>query len=133
MHLQRGDSLDVREHQFLAATENLDYGFSRVRGVANLMFGGSGFFIDTFRSKDSDGIVWLHGYGNVFEIELQAGESIDVEPSAWIYKQPSVQMDTNIQRVSSGLFGGMSFITNRFNGPGRVGIQSMYMHFPTAE
>ena len=134
MHLQRGDSLEVREHQFLAATENLDYGFSRVRGVANLMFGGSGFFIDTFRSKDSDGIVWLHGYGNVFEIELQAGESIDVEPSAWIYKQPSVQMDTNIQRLTAGLFGANGqLVVNRFTGPGRLGIQSMSLYLPESK
>jgi len=134
MHLQRGDSLEVREHQFLAATDNLDYGFSRVRGVANLMFGGSGFFIDTFRSKDSDGIVWLHGYGNVFEIELQAGESIDVEPSAWIYKQPSVQMDTNIQRLTAGLFGANGqLVVNRFTGPGRLGIQSMSLYLPESK
>ena len=134
VHLQRGETLEVREHQFLAATENLDYGFSRVRGVANLMFGGSGFFIDTFRSKDSDGIVWLHGYGNVFEIELQAGESIDVEPSAWIYKQPSVQMDTNIQRLTAGLFGANGqLVVNRFTGPGRLGIQSMSLYLPESK
>jgi len=27
----------------------------------------------------------------------------------------------------------MNFITNRFTGPGRIGIQSMYFHLPTAE
>jgi len=38
----------VREHQVLAATDNIDYTFERVRGFANLLFGGSGFFIDKF-------------------------------------------------------------------------------------
>src|SRR5436309_9635417 len=49
-HLDPGQSLDVREHQFLAATDTLDYTFTRVKGVANMLFGGTGFFIDTFYS-----------------------------------------------------------------------------------
>ena len=49
MHLKPGQTLDVREHQFLAATDQLDYTFTRVKGVANMLLGGTGFFIDTFR------------------------------------------------------------------------------------
>ncbi len=133
LHLERGMEIDVREHQFLAASRHVEYSFSRVKGISSMMFGGTGFFIDKFRCTEGEGILWLHGYGNVFEKTLAAGEQIEVEPGGWLYKDASVQMDTNIQRVSSGLFGGMSFITNRFTGPGRVGIQSMYMHFPTME
>jgi uncharacterized protein (AIM24 family) len=40
-------------------------------------------------------------------------------------------METNMQRISAGLFAGVNMITNRFTGPGRVGIQSMYLHTPT--
>src|SRR5206468_10082296 len=29
IHLQQGESLDVREHQFLAATDNVNYTFTR--------------------------------------------------------------------------------------------------------
>jgi len=65
IHLKKGQELHVREHQFLAATGNIDYTFERVKGVANLLFGGSGFFIDKFKAAE-DGILWLHGYGNVF-------------------------------------------------------------------
>ena len=50
MHLKRGDEVHVREHQFLAATGSIDYTFERVKGVANMLFGGTGFFIDKFRS-----------------------------------------------------------------------------------
>ena len=38
-----------------------------------------------------------------------------------------------MDRLTSGLFGGMNLILNRFTGPGRIGIQSMYMHFATTE
>ena len=98
-----------------------------------MLFGGTGFFIDKFRGGPGDGILWLHGYGNVFELELPPSAAIEVEPGGWLYKEASVQMETNIQRLSSGLFGSMNFITNRFTGPGRIAIQSMYMHMPTAE
>jgi uncharacterized protein (AIM24 family) len=131
IHLEHGQSLDVREHQFLAATSNVDYSFKRVRGISNLLFGGTGLFIDTFHAARDNGIVWLHGYGNVFEKVLAPGESIDLEPGAWIYKDPSVQMTTNVQNIATGWFGGFSFTMNRFTGPGRVGIQSMYLHMPT--
>ncbi|HUN51845.1 MAG TPA: AIM24 family protein, partial [Candidatus Sulfotelmatobacter sp.] len=91
------------------------------------------FFIDKFHARGGAGILWLHGYGNVFEKTLEAGEMIDVEPGGWLYKDPSVKMSTNIQRIATGFFGSMNFITNRFTGPGRVGIQSMYLHLPTEE
>src|SRR5438067_8858786 len=45
VHLAPGQGLDVREHQFLAATDAVDYTFTRVKGIANLLFGGTGFFI----------------------------------------------------------------------------------------
>jgi uncharacterized protein (AIM24 family) len=134
IHLNHGDELHVREHQFLAATGNIDYTFERVRGVSNMLFGQSGFFIDKFHGAHGDGVLWLHGYGNVFEKVLEPGESIDIEPGGWLYKDPSVQMKTVADRITSGFFGAsMNFVVNRFTGPGRVGIQSMYLHMPTAE
>ncbi len=133
LHLHQGQEVHVREHQFLAATQNIDYTFERVKGISNMLMGGTGFFIDKFHGSQGDGILWLHGYGNVFEKVLAAGEQIDVEPGGWLYKDTTVKMETNIQRLSTGLFGSMSFITNRFTGPGRIGIQSMYLHLESAE
>ena len=51
LHLARGQSLNVREHHFLAATDNVEYSFERVKGVRNMLLGGSGFFIDTFAAN----------------------------------------------------------------------------------
>src|SRR5438105_896552 len=129
IHLLRGDEIHVREHQFLAATENIDYTFERVRGVANLLFGGSGFFIDKFHARQHEGILWLHGYGNVFEVNLGPNEQIDVEPGGWLFKSTQVRMETITQPLTTGMFAGaMNLFLNRFTGPGRVAIQSMYVH-----
>jgi uncharacterized protein (AIM24 family) len=133
IHLKAGEELHVREHQFLAATGNIDYTFERVKGAANMLFGGTGFFIDKFHGHAGDGILWLHGYGNVFEKVLGAGEVIEVEPGGWLYKDPFVKMETDITRLSTGFLAGMNLILNRFTGPGRIGLQSMYLHMPTAE
>ena len=133
MHLKPGQELHVREHQFLAATGNVDYNYERVKGVSNMLFGGTGFFIDKFHCANSEGILWLHGYGNVFEKVLAPGEQIDVEPGGWLYKDPSVKMETNVQTLSTGFLSGMNLVMNRFTGPGRIGIQSMYFHLLSSE
>jgi uncharacterized protein (AIM24 family) len=134
LHLQAGQEIDVREHQFLAATDNVAYNFVRVRGISNLLFGGTGFFVDRFTCMGGEGVVWVHGYGNVFEVTLAPGECIDVEPGGWVYKDPSVQMDSIGQPLATGFFASAaSFTFNRFTGPGRVGIQSMYLHMETSD
>jgi uncharacterized protein (AIM24 family) len=129
IHLKQGEELHVREHQFLAATGGVDYTFERVKGFANMFLGGTGLFIDKFNSKSGEGILWLHGSGNVFEKVLAAGEQLDVEPGGWLYKDPGVKMETIISKLSTGLLGGGSLPMNRFTGPGRLGLQSLYHTF----
>ena len=76
-----------------------------------------------------EGILWLHGYGNVFELTLGPGQQIDVEPGGWIYKDPTVQMETIVQQLGTAFFASAGqLVFNRFTGPGRLGVQSMYVH-----
>jgi uncharacterized protein (AIM24 family) len=132
LHLQPGQAIQVREHQLLAATANCDYTYNRVKGVSNMLFGGSGLFIDRFEARDHEGVVWLHGYGNVFEKTLEHGEAIDVEAGGWIYRDEAVDMQQHVYGLKTGVFGGSgNLVFNRFTGPGRVGIQSGYEHLPT--
>jgi len=134
IHLEQGQAIEVREHQFLAAMGNVEYGFTRQKGVANMLFGGSGFFVDKFQATNHEGVVWLHGYGNVFDKVLEPGEQIDIEPGGWVYRDESVKMDQTVYGLKTGIFGGSGrLVFNRFTGPGRVGIQSMYIHMPTGE
>jgi uncharacterized protein (AIM24 family) len=134
LHLLPGQSIEVREHQFLAATANVDYSFRRLKGVSNMLFGGTGFFIDRFQATNHEGVVWLHGYGNVFEKTLDLGGQIDVEAGGRVYRDESVDMKQTVYGLKTGIFGGSgNLIFNRFTGPGRVGIQSAYVHMPTAD
>jgi uncharacterized protein (AIM24 family) len=128
LHLSQGQELHVREHQFVAATDNLDYTFERVKGVRNMLFGGSGIFIDKFSAMHGDALVWLHGHGNVFLAELGPGEQLDVEAGAWLYKDPTVTLEAITLGLKMGMFGGGGKLTwNRFTGPGRLALQTMFI------
>jgi uncharacterized protein (AIM24 family) len=128
MHLSQGEGLDVREHQFIAATDNLDYSFERIKGVQNMLLGGSGFFMDKFRASEGDALVWLHGHGNVFLVQLMDGEQIDVEAGGWLYKDPTVKLEAVTMGLKTGIFGGGGKLTwNRFTGPGRLAIQTLFI------
>jgi len=129
--LHPGMEMDAREHAFLLASHQIDYSFVRVKGFANILFGGQGMYMDRFVTRNTPGLLMLHGYGNVFERTLRAGESIMLEPGAFLYKDSSVQMQVEFQRLGSGFFGGSNMALARMTGPGRVGIQSMYVHHHT--
>jgi len=126
--LHPGMEVDVREHAFLLSSHQIQYSFVRIKGLANILFGGQGMYMDRFVTAGSPGLVILHGYGNVFERTLQPGESIMLEPGAFLYKDSSVTMDVEFQKLGTGFFGGSTMSLARMTGPGRVGIQSMYVH-----
>jgi uncharacterized protein (AIM24 family) len=128
LHLPHGSHVLVREHQFLAATGNLEFTFERVRGIGSMLFGNQGFFIDRFAAVNGDAVLWLHAHGNAFEVDLAPGEVIDVEPGGWIYRSGSVGYQQVVFGLRTGIFGGGgNLVFNRFTGPGRVGLQSGFV------
>src|SRR5437660_11822512 len=114
-----------------------------MKSFTNNLFSRTGLFIDQFTAQGSEGMVLLHGYGNVFEKMLARGETLDVEPGAWLWKDPGVSMDVTTVAGSQrggaflaaigGLLAGASILLNRFIGNGRIRIQSIAYHAPTPE
>lgn len=129
--LHPGMEMDVREHAFLLASHSIEYSYTRVQGLRNILFGGQGMFIDRFVTRTQPGLLILHGYGNVFERRLKPGESVLLEPGAFLYKDESVRMNVETQKLTTGFFGGVGMNLARMTGPGRLGIQSMYHHHNT--
>jgi uncharacterized protein (AIM24 family) len=123
--------LDVREHAFLAASHTITYSFVRLKGLTNILHGGGGMYMDRFVTAGAPGLLLLHGYGNVFERTLGQGETILVEPGAFLYKDSTVGMDVEQQKIKTGVFGRHGLYLARMTGPGRIGIQSMYVHHHT--
>ena len=125
--LHPGMELDVREHAFLVASANISYSFVRIKGLANVLHGGGGMYMDRFITAAAPGLLLLHGNGNVFERYLQPGEKILVEPGGFLYKDSTVAMNAVQQNVKTGLLRHGMYLAE-MTGPGRVGIQSMYVH-----
>ena len=127
MPLHPSMELDVREHAFLAATMSVAYSFVRIKGLANLLHGGSGMYMDRFVTSGGPGLLLLHGNGNVFERNLGPGEKIMLEPGGFLYKDSSVQMNVVQLPIKTGMLRRGMYLAEMV-GPGRVGIQSMYVH-----
>jgi uncharacterized protein (AIM24 family) len=120
--------IDVREHGFLGGTHTLAYSFVRIKGLANILHGGGGMYMDRFVTQSAPGLLLLHGNGNVFQKTLAPGEKILVEPGGFLYKDSSVTMNAvKQQNIKTGRLGGSLYLAE-MTGPGRVGIQSMYVH-----
>ncbi|HEY2014512.1 MAG TPA: AIM24 family protein [Bryobacteraceae bacterium] len=135
--LQPGQSLDVREHLFLAATGNVQYDWFQT-GIWFQTGSGNdqethypvGMFMDRFASPAAPGLLLLHAGGNVFVRELGYGQTILVKPTALIFKDPGVQMHLHFERPST-MFSSWGYWSNRYlwirlSGPGRVAIQSVF-------
>jgi uncharacterized protein (AIM24 family) len=129
--LHPGMEMDIREHAFLLCSHTINYSYTRIKGLRNILFGGQGMFMDKFVAQNQPGLLILHGYGNVFERRLAPGESVLLEPGAFLYKDASVTMNVETQKLTTGFFGGVGMNLARMTGPGRLGIQSMYHHHNT--
>jgi uncharacterized protein (AIM24 family) len=104
----------------------------RIKGLANVLHGGSGMFMDRFVTAQYPGLLLLHGNGNVLERTLRPGEKILVEPGGFLYKDSTVQMQAVQMPLRTGLMRHGMYLAE-MTGPGRVGIQSMYVHHAAEE
>ena len=85
--------IDVREHALVMASGTLTYSFEKLPGVRAMLASGTGMYLDRYVAGSGAGLMVLHGYGNVFERALGQGESILVDPGAFLYKDSSVTME----------------------------------------
>ena len=98
-----GVELDVREHAMIVATDRSDL---QLREAAGLEGDPRRRQRDVPRSlpapTNGGGLLLLHGYGNVFERTLAEGESIQIEPGGFLYKDASVGVETVTHKLTAG-------------------------------
>ena len=131
--LEMGSSIDVREGAFLVASGQVPYDWfdSDVWYQAS---GGYhypvGRFMDRFTAVGRHGLLLLHGAGNVFVRQLEAGQSLLVKPTALVYKGPQVAMSLRIEHPRGfNNWWRRRFVWLCLRGPGRVAIQSAGKHW----
>jgi uncharacterized protein (AIM24 family) len=97
-----GIALEVRGHALLLASHTLTYSFVKVPGLRMALMAGTGMYFDRFVAEAAPGVLVLHGYGNVFERTLAEGETIQLEPGAFLYRDASVSMEVQNIDIGSG-------------------------------
>jgi uncharacterized protein (AIM24 family) len=136
--LRPGQAIDVREHRFLVATGNVGYEWFQ----SNIWFvTGSGDesethyplgqMMDRFSAKEGHGLLLLHAPGNTFIRDLAEGQTILIQPSALLYKDPTVGMQLHLEYPAGRGAGWSSQYMSRtvwlrMWGPGRVAVQSVF-------
>lgn len=140
--LQPGQAVDVVEHRFLVATGNVGYQWensgiwfaTQVRtkdGNEREYHYPLGQTMDRFWAQGGPGLLLLHGPGNTFIRDLAPGQSICVQPSSLIWKDPTVRMWLHVEYprgkywFSSARYQAKS-VWLVLEGPGRVAIQSVF-------
>ncbi|HEX3556669.1 MAG TPA: AIM24 family protein [Thermoanaerobaculia bacterium] len=135
--LQPGQAIDVREHLFMVATGSVSYDwfqsnvwFSTREGNETEPHYPLGMLLDRFQSQSVPGLLLLHAAGNVFVRTLQQGQTILIKPTAFLFKDTTVQMQLHVERPAgtwrSWRSWGDRYLWLRLWGPGRVAVQSAF-------
>ncbi len=135
--IQHGQEVWVREHRFLAATGNVGYHWEQ-SGIWFVTGSGDdqethyplGMYLDRFFAQAGPGLLLVHSPGNTFIRDLGPGETICIQPSFLLYKDPTVGMQLHVEYPRAGVTfwrsWGNRYLWLRLWGPGRVAIQSAY-------
>jgi uncharacterized protein (AIM24 family) len=137
--LQLGQAVMVREHRFLAATGRVAYNWQQP-GIWFVTGGGDdakthyplGYNVDIFHAEGGPGLLLLHSPGNTFIRDLAQGETICIQPTALLYKDPNVGMQLHLEYPNQGAMMWSSSrysyrqVWLRMSGPGRVAVQSVF-------
>jgi len=135
-----GTAVDVQEHHFLAASDEVGYDYLQ-SGLWYTTRSGNesethypvGRYLDRFFAVGEHGLLLLHAGGNVFERTLVVGETICVKPPALLFKDPSVGMALHVEQPSGASVWRSGYqyrhLWLRMWGPGRVAVQSQFGHF----
>jgi uncharacterized protein (AIM24 family) len=138
--LQAGMSVDVREHIFMVATNQVRYDwftsgvwFQTGTGDDRETHYPLGMYMDRFSAPGAPGLLLLYASGNAFIRELAPNEPLLVRPTALLFKDSSVQMHLHFEHPSgtwrSWRSWGERYVWLRLVGPGRVAVHSAYGRF----
>ncbi|TWE11298.1 AIM24 family protein [Rudaeicoccus suwonensis] len=139
--LQHGQAVDVAEHKFLVGTTNISYGWHDPNvwyetadsdGKDQEIHRPIGYSIDRFTAQEGPGLLLLHAPGNVMVRDLAVGEKVLIQPSAFIWKDPKVNLFLHFEYP-----GGTTWFSNnarwesknvwlKLSGPGRVAMSSVF-------
>ena len=121
--LEAGKSLICQKDAFMCAESSvkLEMHFRKKLGAG--LFGGEGFILQKISGP---GTAFVEIPGEVREIELSAGEKIQVDPGHIAMFEPSVSYDISaVKGLKNVLFSGEGLFLASLEGPGKIWLQSL--------
>jgi uncharacterized protein (TIGR00266 family) len=122
--LGEGKQYIIRQHGFMAGTfgAELETAF-HPRKVGSGLFGGFGFILQRVSGA---GHAWIELSGEIFQYDLQAGQTMRVHPGHIGMLDSTVTYElTTVPGIKNMIFGSDGIFLMRLTGPGRIWLQSM--------
>jgi uncharacterized protein (TIGR00266 family) len=121
--LAAGESLICQKDAFMCAQESVNVEIHFRKKLGTGLFGGEGFIL---QKVSGPGTVFLEISGEVREYDLQAGQTMQIDPGHIALFEPTVSYDLQrVKGVKNILFGGEGLFLAQLTGPGRIWLQSM--------
>jgi uncharacterized protein (TIGR00266 family) len=112
-----------QKDSFLCAAKGVQIGIYFQKKILTGLFGGEGFIM---QKLEGDGLIFIHAGGTIREVQLEAGESLQIDTGCLVALTDTVTFD--IQRsgnIKSMLFAGEGLFLANVTGPGHVWMQSL--------
>ena len=122
LHLN-GDAWLCIQESFLFSTTGVEIQSAFTQKFGFGIFSGTGFILQRLGGH---GVAYIHGGGNLMDIDLQPGQHLSVEAGSIVAFQESVQYNIQLVRgLKNSLFGGDGIYLCSLVGPGRVTISTL--------
>ncbi len=123
MELAAGQSMICQRDAFMVAQSSVELDMHMHRRLGAGLFGGEGLFM---QKVTGPGLAFFEIAGEIVEYNLQAGQSLKVDPGHVALLDPTVDFDlTRVRGVKNIFFSGEGLFLANLTGPGRVWLQSM--------
>jgi uncharacterized protein (TIGR00266 family) len=134
VHLKSGQEVYAEAGKMVYKTANVEWETrmtgntlgEKILGALRRTVLGESLFLTYFRAA-GDGEVGFAGHypGKIQLFDLAPGQSILAQRDAFLFAQPSVQLNVAlVKRFGAGFFGGEGFILEKLTGPGSVFIHA---------
>jgi len=121
--LQAGHSMIAQKDAFMCAEDDVQLEMHFRKRLGTGLFGGEGFILQKLTGP---GLAFVEIAGEVQQYELQAGQTMKIDPGHIAMYEPTVDYDIQmVKGVSNVLFGGEGLFLATLRGPGRIWLQTM--------
>lgn len=123
LDISPGKEMVCQKDSFLAAEDAVELKVEFRKKIGVGLFGGEGFLLQRLTGA---GKAFIEIDGEVFKMDLKAGEKLKVDTGSIAMFEPTVKYEIELVKgVKNMLFGGEGLFLATLEGPGAVWLQSM--------